>query len=259
EGTGASYSWTAPQLGDGSLTITESIPNKSIALALNFSDNPANGFYSVEPDGENTILNFNFSNDAGMNPIGHWINVFMKGEIEKSFDYAGEKIKAIAEAKPTFTYVLTEETIPAMNYVSLTTTMSPKDQAAVSVQAGKMFTELDLALKKAKVAITGYPFCIYPKYSEESMDMVCAMPVADDAKLPAKYPIMKTEGGLTVKGTYQGNYNNLQAIHNEIIAYMKYKNLTESGAPMEIYVTDPMVEKDTTQWITEVYYPVKKN
>ncbi len=100
EGTGASYSWTGPQLGEGSLSITESISEKSIAIEMNFSGNPASGFYSLEPDGENTKLNFNFSNDTGMNLIGRWINVFMKGEIEKSFDYAGEKIKGIAEAKP---------------------------------------------------------------------------------------------------------------------------------------------------------------
>ncbi len=100
EGTGASYSWTGPKLGEGSLAITESIPDKSITIEMKFSDSPASGFYSVEPEGENTKLNFNFTNDAGMNPIGRWMNVFMKGEIGKSFDYAGEKIKGIAEAKP---------------------------------------------------------------------------------------------------------------------------------------------------------------
>jgi len=259
EGTGASYSWTSSKMGDGSLSITESIPDKSIAIEMKFSENPARGFYSLEPDGENTKLNFNFSNDAGMNPIGHWINVFMKSEIEKSFDYAGEKIKGIAEAKPLFMHVFTEVNIPSVGYVGLTTTMSPKDPAAISAQAGKMFTELDNMLKKAKVAITGYPFCLYPTYTEESMDMVCAFPVAAVAKVPAKYKVMHTEGGLAVKGVYQGSYDNLQAIHNEIATYIKYKNLTENGTVWEVYVTDPMMEKDTTQWITEVYYPVKKN
>jgi hypothetical protein len=100
EGTGASYSWTGPELGEGTLSITESIPNKSIAISMNFGGSPAQGFYSLEPDGENTTLNFNFSNDVGMNPMGRWINIFIKGEIEKSFDYAGDKIKIIAEAKP---------------------------------------------------------------------------------------------------------------------------------------------------------------
>jgi effector-binding domain-containing protein len=259
EGTGASYAWTAPKLGDGSLAITESIPDKSIAIEMKFSDNPANGFYSLDSQGDTTQLNFNFTNDAGMNPIGHWINIFMKSEIEKSFDYAGEKIKAIAEAKPKFTYVLTEENIPSISYVGLTQTMSPKDQAAVSRQAGKMFTELDMVLKKAKVTITGYPFCLYPKYTEESMDMVCAFPVAAEAKLPSKYSVMQTEGGLAVKGIQKGSYDKLQALYNEMNAYVKYKNLTENGAPLEIYITDPMVEKDTAKWITEVYYPVKKN
>lgn len=101
EGSGASYSWTGPELGDGTLSITESIPDKSIAITMDFGGSPARGFYSLEPDSENTNLNFNFSSDAGMNPIGRWINIFIKGEIEKSFDYAGDKIKTIAEAKPT--------------------------------------------------------------------------------------------------------------------------------------------------------------
>lgn len=258
-GTGASYSWTGPELGEGTLSLSESIPDKSIAISMDFGGSPANGFYSLEPDGENTKLNFNFSSDAGMNPIGRWINLFIKGEIEKSFEYAGEKIKGIAEAKPTFTHVFTEEDVPSVSYVGLTTTMSPKDQAAISAQAGKMFTELDNMLKKAKVAITGYPFCLYPKYTEESMDMVCAFPVAADAKVPAKYKVRQTEGGLAVKGVHQGSYDKLQTIHNEIASYIKYKNLTENGVVWEVYVTDPMMEKDTAKWITEVYYPVKRN
>lgn len=258
EGTGASYTWTGPKLGDGSLAITESIPDKSIAIEMKFSDNPASGLYTLEREGEGTKLNFNFSNDAGMNPIGHWINVFMKGEIEKSFDHAGEKIKTIAEAKPKFTYTLTEENLPPISYVGLAHTMSPKDPAAISMQMGKMYTELEGALKKAKVEMAGYPFCLYPKYSEESMDMICAMPVAANAKVPAKYKIAQTEGGLAVKGTHKGNYDNMQTIHEEIAKYIQYKNLTESGAPWEVYVTDPIMEKDTAKWITEVYYPVKR-
>ncbi len=99
-GTGASYSWEGPVLDKGNLTISESVPDKSVAITMDFGGNPTSGLYTVESDNGNTKLNFNFYADQGMNPIGRWINVFMKGEIEKSFDYAGEKIKAIAEAKP---------------------------------------------------------------------------------------------------------------------------------------------------------------
>lgn len=258
-GSGASYTWDGPVLEQGSMLITESIPNKSVALSMEFGGNPASGFYSLEPEGENTKLSFNFTADQGMNPIGRWINIFMKGEIEKSFDYAGEKIKGIAEAKPKFTYEITEEIVPAMSYVGLMHTMSPQDPLAISAQMAKMYGELETMLKKAKVAVTGYPFALYPAFSEESMDMICAMPVAADAKLPAKYKVETTPGGNAIKGVYTGDYNNMMAIHMELDQYLQQKGLTMNGAPMEVYVTDPMLEKDTAKWITEVYYPVKKN
>jgi effector-binding domain-containing protein len=258
-GTGASYSWVGPKMGNGTLGISESIPDKSVAIDLDFGGSPAKGFYSLEPVGENTQLNLNFTNDTGMNPIGHWINVYMKGEIEKSFDYAGEKIKGIAEAKPKFTYQISEEAIPTISYVGLMHTMSPQDPAAVNAQMAKMYGELETILKKANVTITGYPFAFYPSFSDESMDMICAMPVAADAKLPAKYKVETIGGGNAIKGIYKGDYTNLMALHMELDKYLQYKGLTMNGAPMEVYVTDPMLEKDTTKWITEVYYPITKN
>lgn len=258
-GTGAYYSWNGPVLETGTITLTESIPDKSIAIVMDFGGNPANGFYSLEVAGENTQLNLNFTNDAGMNPIGHWINVYMKGEIEKSFDYAGEKIKGIAEAKPKFTYQISEETVPAISYVGFMHTMSPQDPAAVSAQMAKMYGELETILKKANVTVTGYPFAIYPSFSNESMDMICAMPVAADAKLPAKYKVETIRSGSAIKGIYKGDYTNLMALHLELDKYLQYKGLTMNGAPMEVFVTDPMLEKDTAKWITEVYYPITKN
>jgi len=160
-GIGASYIWDGPVLEQGSMLITESIPNKSVALSMEFGGNPASGLYNVTPDNEGTILNLNFLMDQGMNPIGRWINIFMKGEIEKSFDYASEKIKSIAEAKPVFTYQISEVNLPAMSYVGISHTMSPKDPAAISAQMAKMYGELEIMLKKSKVPATGFPFALY--------------------------------------------------------------------------------------------------
>jgi len=89
--------------------------------------------------------------------------------------------------------------------------------------------------------------------------MICAMPIAADAKLPAKYKVETTPGSSAIKGIYKGDYNNLMALHLELDQYLQHKGLTMNGAPMEVYVTDPMVEKDTAKWITEIYYPIKKN
>lgn len=258
-GKGAFYHWKGPVLDTGTLMLSESVPDKSVSIEMDFGGNPASGYYVLEPEGEATKLILNFNSDAGINPIGRWINIFMKGEIEKSFDHAGEKLKAIAEAKPKFTYLITEETIPAISYVGLLHTMSPQDPAAVSAQMAKMYDELETVLKKSKVTVTGYPFALYPSFTEESMDMICALPVAANAKVPARYKIETTSSSQAIKGVYKGDYNNLMALHLELDRYLQHKGLTMNGAPMEVYVTDPMAEKDTTKWITEIYYPVKKN
>jgi effector-binding domain-containing protein len=63
---------------------------------------------------------------------------------------------------------------------------------------------------------------------------------------------------LAVKAIHSGDYNNLKSTHDQVNQYIQFKKLQIVGAPWEVYVTDPTVEKDTTKWVTEVYYPVAK-
>jgi effector-binding domain-containing protein len=38
---------------------------------------------------------------------------------------------------------------------------------------------------------------------------------------------------------------------------MKEKELTQNGASWEVYLTNPMTEKDTAKWETHIFIPVK--
>jgi effector-binding domain-containing protein len=260
-GEGSSYAWTSKDMGDGKLTITESIPNTSIKADLDFMENgTAKAWYTFEPEGEGTKVTMGFNTEYGMNPMMRWIGfVMMKSEMNKAFDYNLNKIKELAEAKPKFAIKISEESVAPISYVGVSSTMDPRDMAAVMKQMSKSYSDLFGMLKKSKVEMNGNPFCLFPKYSAESMDMVCALPVAPDAKLPAKYKVAQTSGGKAVKATHNGAYDKLEATHNELNKYIAFKKLQISGAPWEVYVTDPMVEKDTAKWVTEVYYPVASN
>ena len=55
---------------------------------------------------------------------------------------------------------------------------------------------------------------------------------------------------------YHGGYNDMMAAHDAIGKYMKEKNLSAS-VTLEEYVTDPMTEKDSTKWLTNIYYIIK--
>jgi effector-binding domain-containing protein len=261
-GVGASYNWEGEESGNGKLTITESIPATSIKEELDFMEQgTAQAWYTFEPEGEGTKVTTGFETDFGMNPFMRLMgSLLMKGEMEKAFDHNLTRLKEIAEAKPKFTVKITEENTTPVSYVGIGSTLGIEDMNAINAQMGKSFTELATALQKSKVQMTGPAFCLYPRWDEEKkeMDMVCAFPVAADAKLPAKYPVKKTDGGLAVKAIHSGDYNNLKSTHDQVNQYIQFKKLQIVGAPWEVYVTDPTVEKDTTKWVTEVYYPVAK-
>jgi len=260
-GVGAISSWDGSESGPGKMTITESIPDKSIKMDLDFMEQgTAKSWYTFEPDGEGTKITTGFSTDMGMNPIGRWMGVFMKPEMEKAFDYNLNKLKELAEAKPKFSVAITEETTNPVSYVGISTTMSFEDANAISAQMGKSYGELMGALGKAKVEMTGPAFALYPKWDESTkqMEMVCALPVPEGAKVPAKYKVMQTTGGQAIKAVHMGSYDKLKDTHDQINQYIAFKKLEISEAPWEVYVTDPGVEKDTAKWVTEVYYPVKQ-
>ncbi len=261
-GTGASYAWKGnSKVGEGTITITESVPNKSVATDLAFTGyEPAKAFYTVEPKGDSTKATLSVTLDFGMNPIGRWIGLFMKGEMEKAFDYGLNNIQTRAEGKPKFTVDISEISTPAIHYVGISSgTMSTEDEAAMSAQMGKAFGQLATDLNKAKVQITGAAFCLYPKWDEatKQMEMVCAFPVDEKAKVPSKYKVQSVPAGKAVKAIHRGDYSKMMATHMQLNEYIESKKLIMAGAPWESYLTDPMIEKDTAAWVTEIYYPIQ--
>ncbi len=261
EGTGATYSWDGKNTGKGTVTIVESVPNKSVASEIEFTGSgKANGLYTTESEGDGTKATMNFTFDNGMNPIGRWFSLFMKGEIEKAFDFGLSKIKEHAEAKPKFKTAISETTTPVISYIGIPTgSVSTEDEAAMSAVMGKSFGTLAADLTKAKLAPAGAAFCLVTKWDEttKQAEMICAFPIAADAKVPTKYKIQQVPAGKAVKGVHKGDYAGLMTAHMEINEYIMSKNLSMAGSPWESYITDPMTEKDTAAWVTEIYYPIQ--
>jgi effector-binding domain-containing protein len=261
EGIGAWYSWDGKNTGKGKITITESVPNKSVASSIEFTGSgTAVGLYTVEPEGESTKASMNFTFDNGMNPIGRWFSLFMKGEIEKAFDFGLARIKERAEAKPKFKSDISETTTEVIHYIGIPTgSMNTEDEKAMMAVMEKSYGQLGADVAKAKIQLAGPAFCLVTKWDEatKQTEMICAFPVAADAKVPSNYKIQQVPAGKAVKAVHKGDYSGLTNAHMEIDTYMKSKNLTMAGNPWESYVIDSMAEKDTAKWVTEIYYPIQ--
>jgi effector-binding domain-containing protein len=55
---------------------------------------------------------------------------------------------------------------------------------------------------------------------------------------------------------YYGDYNKVESVYIAAYDYIKAKGKASTGAPMEIYITDPGMEKDTAKWLTEIVFPL---
>jgi effector-binding domain-containing protein len=256
-GLSAWYSWTGKKSGDGKVTITESIPGSSIKTDLDFMEHGvAKGWYTFTPKSDSTQLTIGFASDLGPNPISRWFGIIMKPEMNKAFDYNLTHLKALAEAKPVFTVKITEENTAAVHYVGMAGKASD-NSTAIGKQLETMYGTLLTVLTKAKVKVTGPAMGMYPGQTNGQIDIVAALPVAPDAKLPKPYKVEQIPAGKAVKAVHTGAYDKLMDTHQQVNRYITGKQLTISGSPWEIYVTDPTVVQDTAQWITEVYYPIQ--
>jgi effector-binding domain-containing protein len=65
------------------------------------------------------------------------------------------------------------------------------------------------------------------------------------------------KGGNMVVASFYGPYEQTPAGHEAADAFIKANGKKIIGAPWECYVTDPMMEKDTAKWLTEICYPVE--
>ena len=95
--------------------------------------------------------------------------------------------------------------------------------------------------------------------SEQKQTTECAavISVADgELKHWEKFNVPAADIALHV--AYYGSYDKITKAHSAINEYMKEKGLAHSVA-IEEYISDPMTEKDTTKWLTNIYYVLKGN
>jgi hypothetical protein len=99
-GKGATSTWTSKKSGNGSQTITESVPGKSIATFLDFGQmGNAQGGWAFSEEGGSTKVTQTMAGDAGKNPFRHLMNLAMDKMIGKYFEQGLNSLKDVSEKR----------------------------------------------------------------------------------------------------------------------------------------------------------------
>lgn len=99
-GAGAKYIWFSDheKVGNGSLTIKTSEPNKKIVSEMDFMENGvATGTYYFEETPEGTKVTWAMDSDMGMNPVGRYFGLMMDKFLGPDFEKGLNSIKTLVE------------------------------------------------------------------------------------------------------------------------------------------------------------------
>ena len=150
----------------------------------------------------------------------------------------------------------------ATNYIQQIDTCSLTDFQKVSKN---MLQNMMAFVDKNDIEIIGLPFITYESISNNDKEIIFAMCV------PVEEEILTTSGSeisgghfdefLSVKVVLKGDYSHRKEAWDKARKFVKQKKLTEdnvNGKYVEVYKVSLPKERKPSNWVTEIYVPVKK-
>ena len=264
-GKGAWYTWKGNKdMGEGKMTITEVYGTDSINMDLQFADYPPNPvqFKLFEKEkGTEVVWNMTMEFPFYMRIMG----LFMDGMMAADFEGGLEGIEKLAISEPTanagtaYEFAV-EETTP-MKCVIITDSCSVADPKLIGEKMGAAYGQLMEELKAQKAEPVGPAFSVTQRYDQEKQFMVFSpgLPVAAEVKniknKKVKYGEFPVQKALVYN--YFGDYAKMEPLYEAMYKHIGENKMEVVGPSWEVYMNDPMVEKDTAKWNTKVYIPIK--
>lgn len=264
-GNGASYSWVAEKMGEGTLTLSdvkpyEHITENMVFLKPNNDKGTATMDFTKEGNGVKVVWKMDM--DWGWNVFARWAGVvFVKNMMSEFFANGLKDIKDVAEHAPVVsesgaTYKVEGNIeLPARIAIAISGKVAEKDFKAFF---DKSYLAIQGVIEKGGAKATNKPAAVYYNYVPGGVTTLDAyIEVDKKIAVPANMKILELKATKAAKVDYYGPYSGSGAAHEAIDKWLKANSKKATGAPWEVYVTDPMVEKDSTKWLTEVLYPIE--
>ena len=254
---GTSWTWNGKKMGEGIMTSSELIPGQLVAydLAFNHGKYKSNGKILIEKQGDSCKVSWIDEGKLGFNPIARYMGLFMDKMMGPDFEKGLAKLKMVAEARAGWPKI-EEITMNKQVAVLIRDSAGPKTYGQV---LGRGYGELMSFMKSNNLKQAGTPFTIYLKYDTVTMFSVMdlGIPVDKSDKGKGRVRIETIPEQKAVVAHYFGAYDKTGSTYHILDQYMRENGLAAAGGPWEIYITDPMMEKDTAKWETTIAFPVK--
>lgn len=257
---GSSYSWESEKdsVGKGRMTFNK-FSSDSVLLTLSFDGMGDSKVYYITKLNSKKTVNVIWGMQFNIGFFGRAPMLFMSMDkmIGPDYETGLANLKMQIESMPSETainYEVKELNWDAKTFYGVKDKLSFEKLAAFF---GTSYGKIGEALGKAKVQPIGMPKAIYFTFDEKTMvtDVAAVMEVANGTKIDGVEKF-ETPAGKVLLIEYFGAYDKSANAHYAMDVYIKEKGLTQSFV-IEEYANDPMTEKDTAKWQTNIFYLVK--
>ena len=261
-GVGATVAWDGNIIGQGSQTITESVPFERVVTALDFGDQgKADVVYELREADEATEVVWTFNLDFGFNLVGRYFGLIISGSVGDDYEEGLASLKSMAEGLPGIDYsdVEIEHIVVEATDIAYLPTSSFPEATAMSDAMGKAYFNILGFIDENSLQEAGARSSISRAFSGSEIHFDAAIPVrsiSDGApRGDTSVKLGKTYEGTVIRVKHVGSYRSLGRTHDKIAAYLAALGIERNGDAWESYVSDP-TRTDEAALLTFVYYPI---
>jgi effector-binding domain-containing protein len=261
---GAIYRWEGnKEVGKGSQEITRIEDLKRIEDKLTFIEHQsgeANGYFDLSDSAGMVKVLWGFTTEAPR-PMNIFHLFFdMDKMIGGTFEIGLGRLKEMSEKEATggtqSSYNVQEIQWDGKTYFG-------KKETVDIENIGKVFEanipELFKVVETEKISMAGSLSGLYFVWDEagKKTEMAVTVPVTELKKDIKGYEKFEIKPGKALHIVYYGSYEKSEQAHYAMDNYIKEKSLKFIAPVIEEYVVGPSSEKDTSKWLTNIYYLVE--
>lgn len=264
EGIGGSYTWEDKD-GVGSIKTIEAKASSSIKQEMQFDDFPKSDVvwnFNPNEDGTTEVTWTISGKDL---PFGFKVFSTLMGGMEKQIGPHFERgltllDSVLQEEMKVYSINVDGVTQHSGGYYLYNTASSKFSEFQEKMTS--MLPEVGAYAISHNVKMAGFPFILYHKWDEDIDAVIFSCCIPTNSKIVSGEENILTgqlESFKAVKTVLKGDYSNLKEAWERSMSYIEKNNLEiiEAVPMLETYVTDPVLNPNPAEWITEIYIAVK--
>jgi effector-binding domain-containing protein len=258
KGEGAGFEWKSENRysGSGTITILTSVSNDSILYEIEFiKRGKASGNFGFNKVENGTRVNWVMKMNLGLNPLARYMRSFLIKRISRDFENGLENLKRNIESARAIDQALVETIqISGFEYAGIRAKAKPSEFGFKMIFFLK---ELKDYTKRNHLKINNPSFSILYSSNKDEIDFETGVPVEKAGKETKIIKSGKINACKAATLDYYGPYSGIEKGYNVINKWIAENKKKVSGVTFEVYITNPENEKDSTKWLTKIYFPIE--